>query len=104
MKRLFPFLIVAAFILGIAAGGVGRSHVQFKIRPCTQDCPNVFTYLPAETSLDNWDVGENLSALPSNSTFLPEPSQKKLLPSNCLSSSSPKRYGWLGLGCGGLPS
>ncbi len=104
MKRLFPFLIIAAFIFGIAGGGVGRPHVQIKIRPCPQDCPNLLANLPEETILDNWDVAAKPAAHLSNPIFLLPPSQEKLLPSNWRCSLSPKHYAWLGLGCGGLPS
>ncbi len=105
MKRGFPFLIIAAFILGLAVGGVGRPHVQSKIRLCTQDCPTLLAYLPEETNLDNWDVAAKPSALLSNSVLPKFPaSREKLRPSNGRRTLSPKHYGRLGLGCGGLPS
>ncbi len=103
MKRLLSFLVLAAFLLGMAGSAVGRPHVQIRIRASTQECPTLLAYLPEETSLDNEEVAETPSALLSNSIFLLKPSQEKLLPSNLPSSLSPAHYGWLGLGCGGLP-
>jgi hypothetical protein len=104
MKRLVPFLILAAFFLGISGGGVGRTHVTLQICACTQECPRFPVYLSDDELSSQWDAAEQPASLLGNFVFLLEPSLKSLLPWNWLSTTSQKHNCWLGLGCGGLPS
>jgi hypothetical protein len=104
MKRLVPFLILAAFILGISGVRVGRPHVKLKIRACTQSCPQSSIYLVSDDLSDQWDGSGELSSSSSNFVFFINPNWKNLPPGDLPTPTSPKHYSWLGLGCGGLPS
>jgi hypothetical protein len=104
MKRLVPFLILAAFFLGITGGKVSRLHVKLQIRASTPGCPQFSIYLPGCEPSKKLDVAEQPLTQPCNLISFLEPSQKSLPPWPSLSPASPKHYCWLGLGCGGLPS
>jgi hypothetical protein len=104
MKRLVPFLILAAFILGISGARVGRPHVKLKIRACIQSSPQSPIYLLSDDLSDQWDGSGKLSSSSSNFVFLNNPNWQNSPPCDVPRPTSPKHYSWLGLGCGGLPS
>jgi hypothetical protein len=104
MKRQIPFLIIAAFLIGIFGTRVGRPDVRVEIRGPTQSCPQFCIYLPCDDSSSKPELAE-LPSLPSSTfVFFLEPSWNSSIPWNCPSPTSQSHYGWLGLGCGGLPS
>jgi hypothetical protein len=104
MKRQIPFLIIAAFLIGIVGTKVGRPDVRVEIRGSTQSCPQFCIYLPCDDSSSKPELAETPSLPPSTFVFFLEPSCTSFLPWNCSSPTSQSHYGWLGLGCGGLPS
>jgi hypothetical protein len=103
MKRLIPFLILAAFLLGVSGNGVGRSYVTVKIRSCHHSHPHLAKYLPCEEGSWEWDAADQSVFLPA-STYTFKPSRHYLLPWECLVLTTGKHYTSPGLGCGGLPS
>ena len=104
MKRLIPFLILAAFFLGISNGGVSRSHVHHKICTHHQSSPQLSFFLPCEDVSGDWDAANQPLLLPGNIVYTPTLSHHDLLPWECPGQIPPQQYVWLGLGCGGLPS
>jgi hypothetical protein len=104
MKRLASFLILTAFFLGISGARIGRPDVKLEICASHQGYPQFCIYLPCDDSSGKSDGVEQPLTPPGNFVFLLEPSGNSFLPLNCPSPASPSYYGWLGLGCGGLPS
>jgi hypothetical protein len=104
MKRLVPFLILAAFILGISGVRVERPPVNLKIRAFTQNCPQSPIYLVNDDLSNQWDGSGQLSSSSSNFVFFINSNWQNLPPGDLPTPTSPKHYSWLGLGCGGLPS
>jgi hypothetical protein len=104
MKRLVPLLILAAFLLGISGGGIGRNHVNLQICACPQSCPQFSNYFPFDDLSGKWDTADQPLSPLTHVVFFPEPSRKNLLPWNRLRPISSKYFCWQGLGCGGLPS
>jgi hypothetical protein len=104
MKRLIPFLILAAFFLGISGNGVGRSYVTLKIRICPHSHPQLSAYLPCEDLSGNLDVANQPLSLPGNIVYSPKPSRSDLFPWECPGQTLPEHYALQGQGCGGLPS
>jgi hypothetical protein len=104
MKRQIPILIIAAFLIGIFGIRVGHPDVRLEIRGSPQSCPQFCIYIPCDDPSGKSEVAELSLLPPSNFVFLLEPSGISVLPWNCPSPTSQSHYGWLGLGCGGLPS
>jgi len=104
MKRLVPFLILAAFIVGISGVKVDRPHVRLKIRACIQSSPQLPVYVLSDDLSGQWDGSGKLTSSFSNFPLFINSNGQKLPPSDLPSPTSPKHYSWLGLGCGGLPS
>jgi hypothetical protein len=104
MKRLIPFLILAAFFFGISGGGVGRSHVSLKICAYPQSYPQFSLYLPCDDVSNHWDVADQPLSPPGIIVYAPKPSRNDVLSWKCPGQTSPKHYALQGLGCGGLPS
>ena len=103
MKRLIPFLILAAFFLGISGNGVGRSYVTLKIRTCPQSYPQLAQYLPCEDDSGNWDAADQPASSPGNLVYSSKPSRYNFLSWDCFGLTSPRHHILPGLGCGGLP-
>ena len=104
MKRLVPFLILAAFILGISGVRVDHPPVNLKIRVCTQCCPQSPIYLVNDDLSNQWDGLGELSSSSSNFVFFINSNRQNFPPGDLPTPTSPKHYSWLGLGSGGLPS
>jgi hypothetical protein len=104
MKRLLPFLILAAFLLGITGGKVSRLYVRLQIHACAPDCPQFSIYIPSGEPSKKLDVAEQPLTPPCDLVSFLELSRKSLPPWPAFSPALPKHYCWLGLGCGGLPS
>jgi len=104
MKRLLPFLVLAAFLLGISGGGVGRSYATLKICTSHQSSPRLLVFLPCDDASGNWDAANQPFSLPGNLVDTPKPSYPDFLLEKWTGQISPKHYAWQGLGCGGLPS
>ena len=104
MKRLIPFLILAAFLLGVSGNGVCRSYVTVKIRSCHHSHPYLAQYLPCEEGSGEWNAADQSASLPGSSIYTFKPSRHDLLPWECLVLTTGEHYTSPGLGCGGLPS
>jgi hypothetical protein len=104
MKRLIPFLILAAFFVGISGNGVGRSYVTHKIRTCHQSHPQLAKYLPCEDNSGSWDAADQPVSALGNIIYPSKPSRLELLPWQCPGLKAPTQYTVAGLGCGGIPS
>ncbi|MEJ2673063.1 MAG: hypothetical protein P8168_12865 [Deltaproteobacteria bacterium] len=104
MKRLVPFLILAAFILGISSGGVSRSHVTLKIRTYPQGCLQFSQYLPFDDVSGNWDTADQTLLLSGDLVSSLKPASNNLFTWNRPCPISSTDLSWQGLGCGGLPS
>jgi hypothetical protein len=104
MKRLVPFLVIVAFILGISGVRVSRPYVKLKIRACSQSCPQSSICLLNDDLSGQWDGSGELSSSSHNFSFSIKSNWQNLPPGDLPSPTSPKHYIWLGLGCGGLPS
>jgi hypothetical protein len=104
MKRLVPFLILAAFILGISSGGVSRSHVKLKIRTYPQSCLQFSQYLPFDDVSGTWDTADQSLLLSGDLVSALRPSSNNLFYWNRPRPIFSNGLSWQGLGCGGLPS
>ncbi len=104
MKRLLPVLIIAAFFLGIGGGTVGRLHVNPQLCNLPQHCSQFSIYLPCDDISSKWDVAAEFSLPPGDFVSYLTPSQNNFLPCDRPGPAPQDHYGWLGLGCGGLPS
>jgi hypothetical protein len=104
MKRVVPFLILAAFCFGITGGKVSRLHVKLQIHASAPDCPQFSIYIPSGEPSKKLDVAEEPLTPPYNYVSFLEPFQKSSPPLPAFSPAPSKQYCWLGLGCGGLPS
>ncbi len=105
MKRLAPFLILAAFFFGIAGGMFNQLPADLQVRASTpDDGPQFSIYLTDDESSIKLEVdGQPLTPPYDQIAFL-EPSRKSFPPFSQSPPSSPRHYWWLGQGCGGLPS
>jgi hypothetical protein len=105
MKRLAPFLILAAFFFGIAGGKGNHLPANLQVRASTpDDGPQLSLYLADEESSNKLDVDEQALTPPSKYVSFLEPSRKSYPPLSEFRPASSRHYYWLGLGCGGLPS
>jgi hypothetical protein len=104
MKRLFPILVLAAFLLGILSGGMGRGYATLKISTSPPSSPNLLVFIPCDDASGNWDAANQPVSLPANLVDTPKPSYHDFLLERCPGQTSPKHYAWQGLGCGGLPA
>jgi hypothetical protein len=104
MKRLIPLLILAAFCLGIANGGVSRSDVHHKICTHHQNHPQLSFFFLFEDHSGDWQAANQPVALPGNIVYTPTYSRHALSPWKCPGQILAQQYVMLGLGCGGLPS
>jgi hypothetical protein len=104
MKRLIPFLILAAFFFGISGNGVGRSYVIPKIRTCPQSHPQLAKYLPCEDSSGSWDMVDQPVSSPGTIVYPSNPSRHELFLWQCPGLKTPTQYTVPGLGSGGIPS
>lgn len=104
MRRLFYFLILAAFLLDISGGKVSRLLVKLPVRPSSQDCSQFSIYLPRGEPSKKFDVAEQPLRPPRDSIAFLEPSPKSLTPWQSINPTSLRHFWWLGLGSGALPS
>jgi hypothetical protein len=104
MKRLIPFLILAAFFLGVSGSSWGRSHAALRICSTPQSHPQLSYYLPSEDGSGNWDAADQPLSPPGHLVLTLNPLRHDFLPWDCPQPTSPKHYARQGLGCGGLPS
>jgi hypothetical protein len=104
MKRLASFLVLAAFCLGIFGVKVGRPDVRAEICGTTQSCPQFSSYLACDDFTAKPDLAKQPFTLHDTFVFSPELSCSTFLSWNFPTPASATHYGWLGLGCGGLPS